>query len=53
MAYDKVVFSHLLFLLYINSLVLKVKGAEVRVKGRKQLISVLLCSDDAVILAES
>ena len=53
MVYDKgVILSPLLFSLYINSLVLKLKEAEVGVKCRKQLISVLLYADDAVILAE-
>ena len=46
------ILSPLLFLLYINSLVSKLKEAEVGVKFRKQLISVLLYADDAVILAE-
>ena len=41
-----------MFSLYINSLVLKLKEAEVGVKCREQLISVLLYADDAVILAE-
>ena len=36
---------------YINSFVLKLKEAEAEVKYRKQLISVLLYVDDAVILA--
>ena len=46
------ILSSLLFSLFINSLVLKLKNAEVGVKCRKQLISVLLYADDAVILAE-
>ena len=46
------ILSPLLFSLYINSLDLKLKEAEVGVTCRKQLISVLLYADDAVILAE-
>ena len=46
------ILSPLLFSLYINSLILKLKEAEVGVKCREQLISVLLYADDAVILAE-
>ena len=46
------ILSPLLFLLYINSLVSKLKEAEVGVKCGKQLISALLYADDAVILAE-
>ena len=46
------ILSPLLFSLYINSLVLKVKEAEVGVKCREQMISVLLYVDNAVILAE-
>ena len=38
--------------MYINSLVLKLKEAEVGAKCRKQLISVLLYANDAVIWAE-
>ena len=39
-------------MLYINSLVLELEEAEVGVKCRKQLVSVFLYADDAVILAE-
>ena len=46
------ILSPLLFSLYINSLVTKLKEAGVEVKCRGQLISVLLYADDAVILAE-
>jgi len=46
------ILSPLLFSMYINSLVLKLKEAEVGAKCRKQLISVLLYANDAVIWAE-
>ena len=46
------ILSPLLFSLYINSLITKLKEAGVGVKCRGQLISVLLYADDAVILAE-
>ena len=46
------ILSLLLFSLYINSLVTKLKEAEVGVKCREQLISVLLYANDAVIFAE-
>ena len=46
------ILSPLLFSLYVNSLVYKLKEAEVGVKCRSQVIPVLLYADDAVILAE-
>ena len=46
------ILSPLLFSLYVNSLVSKLKGAEVGVKCGDQLISVLMYADDAVIVAE-
>ena len=46
------ILSPLLFSLYINSLVSKLKEAEVGVMCRGQLISALLYADDAVIIAE-
>ena len=46
------ILSPLLFSLYINSLVNKLKEADVRVMCRGQLISALLYADDAVIFAE-
>ena len=46
------ILSPLLFSLYINSLVSKLKEAEVGVMCRGQLISALLYTDDAVIFAE-
>ena len=46
------ILSSLLFSLYINSLVSKLKEAEVGVMCRGQLISALLYADDAVIFAE-
>ena len=46
------ILSPLLFLLYVNSLVYKLKEAEVGVKCGRQVIPVLLYADDAVILAE-
>ena len=46
------ILSPLLFSLYINSLVTKLKEEGVGVKCRGQLISVLLYADDTVILAE-
>ena len=46
------ILSPLLFLLYSNSLVTKLKKAEVGVMCRKQLISVLLYRDGAVTFAE-
>ena len=44
--------SPLLFSLYINSLINKLKEADVGVMCRGQLISALLYADDAVIFAE-
>ena len=44
--------SPLLFSLYINSLVAKLKEAEVGVNCRKKLVLMLLYADDAVIFAE-
>ena len=46
------ILSPLLFSLYINSLVNRLKEAEVGVMCRGQLISALLYVDDAVIFAE-
>ena len=46
------ILSPLLFSLYVNSLVFRLKEAEVGVKCGSQSISVLLYADDAVILAE-
>ena len=46
------ILSPLLFSLYVNSLVYKLKEAEVGVKCGSQVIPVLLYADDAVILAE-
>ena len=46
------ILSPLLFLLYINSMVTKLKKAEVGVMCRKQLISVQLYRDGAVTFAE-
>ena len=46
------ILSPLLFSLYINSLVSKLKEAEVGVMCMGQLISALLYADDAVIFAE-
>ena len=46
------ILSPLLFSLYINSLVNKLKEADVGVMCRGQLISALLYADDAVIFAE-
>ena len=42
----------LLFSLYINSLVSKLKEADIGVMCRGQLISALLHADDVVIVAE-
>ena len=46
------ILSPLLFSLYVNSLVNKLKDSEVGVKCGSQVIPVLLYADDAVILAE-
>ena len=46
------ILSPLLFSLYINSLVNKLKEEDVRVMCRGQLISALLYADDEVIFAE-
>ena len=46
------ILSPLLFSLYVNSLVYKLKEAEVGVKCGSQVTPVLLYADDAVILAE-
>ena len=47
------ILSPVLFSLYINSLVNKLKEADVGVMYRGQLISALLYVDDAVIFAEN
>ena len=47
------ILSPLLFSLYINSLISKLKEADVEVMCRGQLISALLYADDAVIFAEN
>ena len=46
------ILSPLLFSLYINTLVTKLKEAEVGVRRGKKLILVLLYADDAVIFAD-
>ena len=46
------VLSPLLFSLYINSLVEKLKAAGVGVECRGRLVSALLYADDAVLFAE-
>ena len=46
------IISPLLFSLYINSLISKLKEVDVGVMCRGQLISALLYTDDAVIIAE-
>ena len=46
------ILSPLLFLLYINSLISKLKEAEFGVMCREQLKSALLYADDAVIFTE-
>ena len=46
------ILSPQLFLLYVNSLVSKLKEAEIGVKCGSQLISVFLYANNAVIMAE-
>ena len=47
------ILSPLLFSLYVNSLVEKLRGAGVGVECRGQMVTTLLYADDAVILAEN
>ena len=47
------VLSPLLFSLYVNSLVEKLRGAGVGVECRGQMVTTLLYADDAVLLAEN
>ena len=47
------VLSLLLFSLYVNSLVEKLRGAGVGVECRGQMVTTLLHADDAVMLAEN
>ena len=46
------ILSHLLFYLYINSVVEKLRGAGVGVECRGQMVTALLYADDVVLLAE-
>ena len=47
------VLSPLLFSLYVNSLVEKLRGAGVGVECRGRMVTALLYADDAVLLAEN